>query len=73
MSNPHPAPYPIILPLRCIQGVMSEPGLVLDNHLTVSCRIGCLRLKTLQREGRRPMSVETLLRGFPIKKGSLLT
>ena len=50
-----------------------EPGLVLDNHLTVSCRIGCLRLKTLQREGRRPMSVETLLRGFPIKKGSLLT
>ena len=32
MSNPHPAPYPIILPLRCIQAVMSEPGLVLDPY-----------------------------------------
>ncbi len=32
MSNPHPAPYPIKLPLRCIQAVMSEPGLVLDPY-----------------------------------------
>ena len=61
-----------VLEVELVEG-SGEPGLVLDNHLTVSCRIGCLRLKTLQREGRRPMSVETLLRGFPIKKGSLLT
>ena len=26
MSNPHPAPYPIKLPLRCIQGIMQEKG-----------------------------------------------
>jgi DNA modification methylase len=32
MKNPHPAPFPIILPLRCIQGVMQEPGVVLDPY-----------------------------------------
>ena len=32
MKNPHPAPFPIIMPLRCIQAVMSEPGLVLDPY-----------------------------------------
>jgi len=32
MRNPHPAPYPIILPLRCIQGVMKESGVVLDPY-----------------------------------------
>ena len=30
MKNPHPAPYPIQLPARCIQAVMSEPGVVFD-------------------------------------------
>ena len=32
MSNPHPAPYPIKLPLRCIQGIMQEKGVVLDPY-----------------------------------------
>jgi hypothetical protein len=32
MKNPHPAPFPIVLPLRCIQGVMQEPGVVLDPY-----------------------------------------
>ncbi len=32
MKNPHPAPYPIQLPSRCIQAVLSEPGLVLDPY-----------------------------------------
>ena len=32
MKNPHPAPFPIQLPVRCIQGVMAEPGLVLDPY-----------------------------------------
>ena len=32
MSNPHPAPYPIKLPLRCIQGIMQEKGVILDPY-----------------------------------------
>ena len=32
MKNDHPAPYPLILPTRCIQAVMSEPGVVLDPY-----------------------------------------
>ena len=32
MNNPHPAPYPIQLPLRCIQAVMDKPGWVLDPY-----------------------------------------
>jgi len=32
MKNPHPAPFPIIIPLRCIQAVMETPGVVLDPY-----------------------------------------
>tara|TARA_Y100001937_G_scaffold126850_1_gene197238 strand:+ start:588 stop:1358 length:771 start_codon:yes stop_codon:yes gene_type:complete len=32
MNNPHPAPYPIFLPARCIQAVMQAPGLVFDPY-----------------------------------------
>jgi len=32
MQNAHPAPYPLILPLRCIESVMREPGVVLDPY-----------------------------------------
>ena len=32
MQNPHPAPFPLALPVRCIQAVMSEPGVVLDPY-----------------------------------------
>ncbi len=32
MKNPHPAPYPLQLPLRCIDAVMTEPGLILDPY-----------------------------------------
>ena len=32
MKNDHPAPYPLILPLRCIESVMTEPGVVLDPY-----------------------------------------
>ena len=32
MNNPHPAPFPVDLPGRCIQAVMNEPGVVLDPY-----------------------------------------
>lgn len=48
-------------------------GMVLDDHLLVGCGAGtALRLKTVQREGKRPTSAEDFLRGFELKKGALL-
>ena len=32
MKNPHPAPYPLRLPLTCIDAVLREPGVVLDPY-----------------------------------------
>jgi len=32
MKNDHPAPYPLVLPVRCIQSVLQEPGVVLDPY-----------------------------------------
>ena len=32
MKNDHPAPYPLILPVRCIESVLHEPGVVLDPY-----------------------------------------
>ena len=32
MKNDHPAPYPLVLPVRCIESVLHEPGVVLDPY-----------------------------------------
>ena len=49
-----------------------RPGEVLDERLTVACGDGAIRPRLLQRAGRKPMSAEELLRGFPIPKGTVL-
>ncbi len=48
-------------------------GFVLDDELLVGCGEGtALRLKTVQREGKRPTSAQDFLRGFELKKGAPL-
>ena len=32
LKNDHPAPFPLLLPLRCIESVLTEPGVVLDPY-----------------------------------------
>ena len=49
-----------------------EPGRVLDDHLTVACGEGAIRLLELQRAGRQPMRADEFLRGTPIPRGSTL-
>ncbi|MEQ1499523.1 MAG: methionyl-tRNA formyltransferase, partial [Novosphingobium sp.] len=49
-----------------------EPGHVFDNQLGITCGSGAIRPETVQRAGRSLMTVQELLRGFPIPKGSLL-
>ena len=48
------------------------PGTVLDDTLTVACGTGALRLLTVQRAGKAPMSADAFLRGRPVPKGSVL-
>ena len=48
-------------------------GAVLDEHLTVACGKGALRLTRLQRAGGKTMDADTFLRGYPIPKGSSLS
>jgi methionyl-tRNA formyltransferase len=49
------------------------PGTVLDEHLTVACGEGALRLTRLQRAGGKTMEASAFLRGYPIPKGSSLS
>jgi len=48
------------------------PGTVLDDHLSVACGEGVLRLLRVQRPGRAVLDVPAFLRGFPIPPGTVL-
>jgi methionyl-tRNA formyltransferase len=48
------------------------PGTVLDDRLTIACSEGALRPTLVKRAGKRAMSVEEMLRGFAVPKGTLL-
>jgi methionyl-tRNA formyltransferase len=42
-------------------------GELLDDHLTVACGPGAIRILELQRDGGKPMKAEDFLRGTPLK------
>ena len=44
-------------------------GRVLDEHLTIACGDGAVRLTQVQRAGKQPMTAEEFLRGTPVKPG----
>jgi methionyl-tRNA formyltransferase len=50
----------------------TEPGLVLDAQLAIGCGNGAIRPDMVQRAGRSVMTVQELLRGFPIPPGARL-
>jgi methionyl-tRNA formyltransferase len=54
--------------LRCepAKGTGS-PGDVLDEHLTIACGDGAIRILELQRAGKAPMKSADFLRGTPLK------
>lgn len=52
----------------------ATPGMVLDKHLTVACGEDSLRLETVQRAGRNPMTADAFLRGCPaLGEGAILS
>ena len=57
--------------LRTAKGDGSgSPGRVLDDHLTVACGTGAVRLIELQRAGGKLMQAEEFLRGTSVKAGA---
>ncbi|MFI5011060.1 MAG: methionyl-tRNA formyltransferase [Hyphomicrobiales bacterium] len=49
-----------------------EPGTLTDQRATIACGSGALRLLTVQRAGRGPVSGEEFLRGVRLKPGARL-
>ena len=54
--------------LRCeLAKGSGAPGELLDDHLTIACGDGAIRILELQRAGKAPMKAEDFLRGTPLK------
>src|SRR5215212_9452227 len=53
-------------------GGSGPPGTVLDDHLTIACRDGAVRLLEVQRAGKQPMQAEDFLRGAAVAPGTVL-
>src|ERR1700738_2659013 len=54
--------------LRCAMADGSgAPGEALDDHLTIACQQGALRILELQRAGKAPMKADEFLRRTPLK------
>ena len=49
-----------------------EPGVTLDDAMTIACAPGAIRPTTIQRAGRPAMGAPSLLRGYPIPAGTRL-
>ena len=49
-----------------------KPGVALDEHLTIACGDGAVRLTQVQGEGRKAMSADEFLRGTAVKVGTQL-
>ena len=49
-----------------------EPGMTLDDALTIACGSGAIRPGVIQRAGRPAMAAAALLRGYPVPAGTLL-
>ncbi len=49
-----------------------QPGVALDDALTVACGFGALRLLEIQRAGKAPMPATAFLRGTPVPAGTAL-
>ena len=62
----------VVLAAEVMSGFHGAPGVALDDQLTVGCGGGVLRLTLVKRAGKRAMSAEEMLRGFPVPKGTLL-
>ena len=62
-----------ILAAGLVAAQSATPGTALDDRFTIACGEGALRPTLVKRAGRRAMSVEEMLRGFAVPKGTQLS
>jgi methionyl-tRNA formyltransferase len=62
--------------IKALRSTLAEisgaPGAVLDDHLTIACGDGAVRLTEVQRAGRKTMTADEFLRGVPLSAGTSL-
>ncbi len=58
--------------LSRVEDGAGRPGEALDDNLLIACREGAVRILSAQRAGRAPAPAAEFLRGFPIRRGTLL-
>jgi methionyl-tRNA formyltransferase len=62
--------------VRALRSTLAEisgtPATMLDDHLTIACGEGAVRLTEVQRAGKKPMTAEEFLRGVPLGAGARL-
>ena len=62
--------------IKALRSTLAEisgaPGTVLDDHLTIACGDGAVRLTEVQRAGRKTMTADGFLRGVPLRAGTAL-
>ncbi len=56
-----------------LSGQNKKPGEILDEKLTISCGSKSIKVIKIQREGKKPQSVEDFLLGSKLKKGVILS
>ena len=56
-----------------LTGQNKKPGEILDEKLTISCGSKSIKVIKIQREGKKPQSVEDFLLGSKLKKGVILS
>jgi methionyl-tRNA formyltransferase len=49
-----------------------KPGTALDDHLTIACGDGAVRLTQVQRAGKQPMDADEFLRGTAVTPGTVV-
>jgi methionyl-tRNA formyltransferase len=52
--------------------ISGTAGTVLDEHLTIACGEGAVRVTEVQRAGKRPMSADDFLRGVKLAPGTIV-
>ncbi|WBX83236.1 methionyl-tRNA formyltransferase [Sphingosinicella microcystinivorans] len=60
-----------ILACAVVEGT-GEPGVTIDDRLTIACGVDAIRPTLVQRPGKRAMDVAGMLRGFPVPAGTRL-
>ena len=62
--------------IKVLSAILDEgqgaPGTLLDDHLTIACSEGAVRLIRIQRAGKKSMSVQAFLNGVTLKSGMVL-